>query len=195
MKLRKGFVSNSSSSSFVCDFCGTAEGGFDACLSDFEMSRCENDHIFCNAHALNSFDEAPKSEIYEYLYQVFTSYLENNKKWLNEYKEKLDGKREQTEWEIKNNWAEKIVADYSERVPESEKQIQELISDFNTIEDDYDFHEKYSDTINGIVEDRGVPEKYCPVCQRYKKMQEDELYEQCNELYKHFDGIKPNGCI
>ena len=81
MKLRKGFVSNSSSSSFVCDFCGTAEGGFDACLSDFEMSRCENDHIFCNAHALNSFDEAPKSEIYSLRIQkIIKNGLTNIKK-------------------------------------------------------------------------------------------------------------------
>jgi len=50
MKIRNGFVSNSSSSSFVCDVCGAVESGWDACLSDFDMDRCENDHIFCNGH-------------------------------------------------------------------------------------------------------------------------------------------------
>jgi hypothetical protein len=51
MKLRYGFVSNSSSSSFVCDICGEIESGMDACLSDFEMSRCINGHEFHNSCA------------------------------------------------------------------------------------------------------------------------------------------------
>ena len=46
MKKRTGFVSNSSTSSFICDVCGTVEAGMDLCLSDFEMSRCENGHTF-----------------------------------------------------------------------------------------------------------------------------------------------------
>jgi hypothetical protein len=50
MKIRKGFVSNSSSSSFLCDVCGKTESGFDACLSDVEMSSCENGHTYCDSH-------------------------------------------------------------------------------------------------------------------------------------------------
>lgn len=46
MKLRYGFVSNSSSCSFVCCICGEIESGMDACLSDFEMSSCINGHEF-----------------------------------------------------------------------------------------------------------------------------------------------------
>lgn len=40
MKVRNGFVSNSSSSSFMCDVCGTTESGWDAGLSDFDMVEC-----------------------------------------------------------------------------------------------------------------------------------------------------------
>jgi len=51
MKIRKGFVSNSSSSSFVCDVCHHDESGWDLCLSEAEMSECVNGHVFCDSHA------------------------------------------------------------------------------------------------------------------------------------------------
>jgi len=44
MKIRSGFVSNSSSSSFICDICGGDESGWDLCLEDAEMFECENGH-------------------------------------------------------------------------------------------------------------------------------------------------------
>lgn len=53
MKIRSGFVSNSSSSSFICDVCGNEQGGFDVSLSDVDMVICINDHIFCSEHTLN----------------------------------------------------------------------------------------------------------------------------------------------
>ena len=46
MKRRLGFVSNSSSSSFVCDITGEAEGGYDVSLRDVGMAECVNDHTF-----------------------------------------------------------------------------------------------------------------------------------------------------
>jgi hypothetical protein len=57
MKIRKGFVSNSSSSSFICDVCGTAESGRDYSLEDAGMYECENGHIFCDTHILNIDDD------------------------------------------------------------------------------------------------------------------------------------------
>mgnify|MGYP001102798176 CR=1 FL=1 len=51
MKLRHGFVSNSSSSSFTCGVCGRTESGYDAGPEDFDMSRCEAGHKYCNHHA------------------------------------------------------------------------------------------------------------------------------------------------
>lgn len=52
MKFRKGFVSNSSSSSFVCDLCGSSESGWDMSLSEAGMFECENGHLLCNEHKL-----------------------------------------------------------------------------------------------------------------------------------------------
>ena len=46
MKIRTGFVSNSSSSSFVCDISGGVECGYDCSLSDVEMVRCTEGHTF-----------------------------------------------------------------------------------------------------------------------------------------------------
>jgi hypothetical protein len=47
MKIRNGFVSNSSSSSFTCDTCGTSESGWDARPRDFGWFECLRGHVFC----------------------------------------------------------------------------------------------------------------------------------------------------
>jgi len=52
MKTRNGFVSNSSTTSFICDICGETYTGWDACPQDdtYDCSLCENEHIICNSH-------------------------------------------------------------------------------------------------------------------------------------------------
>ena len=52
MKFRKDFVTNSSSSSYVCEICGRNESGYDLSLSDCEMMECVNGHVFCCDEAL-----------------------------------------------------------------------------------------------------------------------------------------------
>lgn len=47
MKIRTGFVSNSSSSSFVCNVCGRQESGWDMGINEAEMVQCEHGHTFC----------------------------------------------------------------------------------------------------------------------------------------------------
>lgn len=66
MKLRLGFVSNSSSSSFVCDLCGYETSGWDMCLSEAEMFECENGHILCDDHMLQPTQEW----LNEYIYKI-----------------------------------------------------------------------------------------------------------------------------
>lgn len=46
MKIRNGFVSNSSSTSFTCVISGDTESGWDMGLADVEMHECTNGHIF-----------------------------------------------------------------------------------------------------------------------------------------------------
>lgn len=61
MKIRKCFVSNSSSLSFVCDICGEEICGMDIGLADGDMWECEEGHIFCDSHMANN-DEMEKDE-------------------------------------------------------------------------------------------------------------------------------------
>jgi hypothetical protein len=55
MKIRKGFVSNSSTTSFVCDICGASEAGMDASPQDFGFIQCQNEHIICEDEALEGY--------------------------------------------------------------------------------------------------------------------------------------------
>ena len=57
MKRRTGFVSNSSSSSFICDICGEEASGWDLDMEDAEMRQCANGHTFCTSHMMRTFDD------------------------------------------------------------------------------------------------------------------------------------------
>jgi hypothetical protein len=50
MKVRHGFVSNSSTSSFQCCVCHETQAGMDMCLSEAGMRECINGHTFCDEH-------------------------------------------------------------------------------------------------------------------------------------------------
>ena len=57
MKIRTCFVSNSSSSSCVCDICGRSETGWDMSARDAEMFTCVHGHTVCLEEAVMDFDE------------------------------------------------------------------------------------------------------------------------------------------
>lgn len=54
MKFRKDFVTNSSSSSYICEICGCAESGWDAAPDDVGMCECECGHVFCSEHRVTA---------------------------------------------------------------------------------------------------------------------------------------------
>lgn len=83
MKIRKDFVTNSSSSSYVCEICGRTESGWDLSLSECEMLECVNGHVFCYDEAIEVSDkkdliklilenEWNKDVYYESRYQNFS---------------------------------------------------------------------------------------------------------------------------
>lgn len=65
MKVRKGFVSNSSSSSFICDLSGEAHEMYDG-LQEYEAVSCENGHTFiysgCGYHDVEKWVESDDNE-------------------------------------------------------------------------------------------------------------------------------------
>ena len=65
MKVRKGVVSNSSSSSYVCDVCGYDVSGWDMCLSEAEMVCCDADHIMCEEHVHSSIRSIGREKLEE----------------------------------------------------------------------------------------------------------------------------------
>jgi len=65
MKIRNGFVSNSSSSSYVCEICNAALEAYDCNLNEIGLCECENGHLFCLDHQLfstelNGDDQVPE---------------------------------------------------------------------------------------------------------------------------------------
>jgi len=66
MKIRNGFVSNSSSSSFICEICNRTEIGWDGnSVTDYDMVRCVNDHTFCTSHMINNDSNTSSYEVPE----------------------------------------------------------------------------------------------------------------------------------
>lgn len=168
MKIRTGFVSNSSSSSFVCDICGCVESGYDLSMSDAGYMMCENGHTFCNTHMKEEFDEHSK-DCAESLVNIMK----------------------------KRTWG-----DYTKDI----KVLEDFInSDYDNLQDFlYDNSDKYKDDngynlsedyfddeINDLIECYGIPEKYCPLCSKLKEFSKDLEWEKYIELYKKFDGVKP----
>jgi hypothetical protein len=65
MKVRKGFVSNSSSSSFICDVTGEEVQGMDLCLEDAGMYCCENEHYFMEEFLIGELPDEDVDGRYE----------------------------------------------------------------------------------------------------------------------------------
>ena len=109
MKVRKGFVSNSSTSSYICDVCGEELTGRDLCLSEAEMSECQGNHVFCDSHVEYNIEDYITREYL--IKELESSKYESDK----ELMEKLKG---MSDSEYKENFDE---------LSEDEEYISELI--------------------------------------------------------------------
>lgn len=82
MKYRKDYVTNSSSSSFICDVCGDEASGYDISLSDAEMAKCVNHHTVCTCHLLPRPNK--KEMIEAILKKEWNTYTEEELQEMNE---------------------------------------------------------------------------------------------------------------
>ena len=78
MKIRSKYVSNSSSSSFICNVCGNLEYGFDIGLSEVGMVTCGRGHVLCTGHAQDGRYDASAihSEIKRVIESGYTDFAE-----------------------------------------------------------------------------------------------------------------------
>lgn len=80
MKIRVGFVSNSSSSSYICDVCNEEVSGWDMGLSEAEMYQCVGGHTFCQEHALQAKEldarmmEDDEEDDFDWIYELPSEY-------------------------------------------------------------------------------------------------------------------------
>ena len=103
MKIRNGFVSNSSTSSFICTICDTIYMLMDGDPSSepYHLCTCENGHGFCREHILypdGGEIQAIRKHILENVNQVNVEILEKERaledadfeKFIKEYKYKTN---------------------------------------------------------------------------------------------------------
>jgi hypothetical protein len=89
MKIRTGFVSNSSSSSFICDISGRTESGMDMCMSDAQMVESKWG-MYGEKYVIGGLDNAKKT--------VYVKQHEEDEIELEE------GWEERGEWEDVEEW-------------------------------------------------------------------------------------------
>lgn len=96
VKIRKSFVSNSSSSSFICDVCGETFSGMDLSYGDVDCHTCVSGHIFCDEHMVGEVEDyITRGDVIEYLTdwkddvveEIKTMSSEEYEEWVEEYKD------------------------------------------------------------------------------------------------------------
>lgn len=73
-KIRSGFVSNSSSSSFICDISGEEVSGMDLGLSEAGMYECEGGHTFLEGYLKKDPQEVSREEFLELIQDPMYDY-------------------------------------------------------------------------------------------------------------------------
>lgn len=194
MKIRNGFVSNSSSSSFLCNICGQIESGFDCSLSDFEMEQCEHGHQFHLAHAERDFRQsATKEEQYQYLRKHFVSEKEETEQDIQDLQNMINGTKKIPTWYQKDiernpNYLQEKIEYYKQKLITDNENIEDLDIDYKDMSDE-DFDDEYGDVISEYIYDTGVPESFCPVCAKLKEYEQDAEWQKYKELQEKFNGV------
>jgi hypothetical protein len=106
MKTRKYFVSNSSSSSFICCLSGGMESGMDMTFSDAGMEQCRNGHVFYEKYKLSKDEKEPTVDDYRNWYKNWCNEYEWRSKYLSDLDKSDDEFMEWFEDEMKYEFEE-----------------------------------------------------------------------------------------
>jgi len=145
MKIRRGFVSNSSSSSYTCLVCGDNESGYDMSLYEAEMMSCSCGHVYhisCGKHGLVTSINHPQ------FLEMIRAYREENKEW-KEVQERCQ--------RIEEICTSHLVTETGDIDIGDTEELQEL---FDYIQDE----------LRGEY-----PRKFCPICTYQSLSDEDAL--------------------
>lgn len=154
MKIRTDFVTNSSSSSFVCEYCNNVEAGYDMSLEDANMVRCENGHEMCEYHVDESMD-----------------FNANKEMLIKQIKESLEyySKRQNDDdsYVMRRMVEETSNLDFVTNL--TEEQYEE-----------WENEEKFDDLLEYNDLKSTVPAALCPLC-NHKHVKQEEIVEYCVE--------------
>jgi hypothetical protein len=90
MKTREGFVSNSSTTTFVCDICSNSEGGMDCSAAEVGFARCINEHEFCEAHLIGAAQKTPPEDMLAFIKTLDSRFYQ---KTIDQAQQHYDNKR------------------------------------------------------------------------------------------------------
>jgi len=144
MKKRNSWVSNSSSSSFICEVCGEECGGMDIGLSDCGMDRCENEHVICERHKLDSEEERTPEQKKE----IVIAQANKMKEFY------LSGK---ATW-----YTEEDIANLVQEEEDWINEVQQIEGD--ELAEWFEYGEGYDWWLDWESE-HGFSSEYCPICQ------------------------------
>lgn len=139
MKFRSDFVTNSSSSSFICSACGNVEAGYDMSLSDANMVECENGHTICEYHVSDSISFKNKKEV--------------ALRYINDYIGRL---------KTDNGYSEEYVLKRMVSLTDKKDFIEKLTEE--DYEDNDDLCDKFDDLLQEFDLEDTLPEELCPLC-------------------------------
>jgi hypothetical protein len=161
MKTRNGWVSNSSTSSFICGVCEEVEAGMDLSLSDIDMTECENGHLYCEGHAVSDFSSA-----------------RGNRTILQAYLDRIhDGFKKRLEEDKDNDY----LIRYEKESDEDATSLRETDNFENWLEENDGLFDDFR---------YSSPQELCPICQLESIPDKDIMYYLAKVFSVNIDSLK-----
>lgn len=158
MKVRTGFVSNSSSSSYICEICGRSAAGWDMSPDEAEMVICKEGHLFCSHHM--PCDAFTKEVVIAYINNML-SLSDTEKTAIVEYLQAMDAK----------TYEECTVGDTFVDMNDD--------SIINTVFGETELSRFVGTKLSRYEIEECIPSEFCPICKLDVVPAEDALRYLC----------------